>query len=109
MSNNFEGYKWIKVKKYTMDESKSWEERYKELEAHHIEECNFLIDKVRELAAKLDSNVTSARYAMLKSEFAKNEDGALECGLGHLPNNDDAIDKVMDELIEMDEPKHPAD
>ncbi len=43
-------YKWIKVKKYTMDESLSWEDRYKKLEEHHIEETKFLIEKVRELA-----------------------------------------------------------
>ena len=42
-----ESYKWIKVKKYTEDESLSWEERYKKLEQHHLEETNFLIEKIR--------------------------------------------------------------
>lgn len=41
------GYSWIKVKKYKMDESLSWEERYKQLEAHHIEETTFLIEELR--------------------------------------------------------------
>lgn len=50
---SYEGYKWIKVKKYKIDESKSWEENYKELDKHHIEETTFLINKVRELANKL--------------------------------------------------------
>ena len=50
---SYEGYGWIKVKRYKMDESKSWEERYKELDAHHIAETTFLIDKVRELAERL--------------------------------------------------------
>ena len=36
-----------------MDESKSWEERYKQLEQHHVQETTFLIAKVRELAATL--------------------------------------------------------
>jgi hypothetical protein len=44
-----ETYKWIKVKKYSMNEELSWEERYKELEKHHIEETTFLIEKIREL------------------------------------------------------------
>ncbi len=43
-----ETYKWIKVKKYVDDQSLSWEERYKRLEKHHLEETNFLIDKIRE-------------------------------------------------------------
>jgi iron-sulfur cluster assembly protein len=49
---NYEGYDWIKVKKYEMDESLSWEERYKQLEEHYKAETTFLIDKVRELAAQ---------------------------------------------------------
>ena len=42
-------YKWIKVKQYQMNEQLSWEERYRELEKHHIEETTFLIDKLREI------------------------------------------------------------
>jgi hypothetical protein len=42
-------YKWIKVKKYKDDESLSYEERYRRLEQHHIEETTFLIDKIREI------------------------------------------------------------
>jgi hypothetical protein len=49
----YEGYGWIKVPKYTMNASASWEQRYKELEQHHIEETTFLIGKVRDLAAAL--------------------------------------------------------
>lgn len=52
-ANDYQGYGWIKVPKYVMDETKSWEDRYKALEAHHIQETSFLIDKVRELAAAL--------------------------------------------------------
>jgi hypothetical protein len=50
---SYEGYSWIKVKRYKMDESKTWEERYKDLDAHHIEETTFLINKVRELAQQM--------------------------------------------------------
>ncbi|GJD22481.1 hypothetical protein RIVM261_074370 [Rivularia sp. IAM M-261] len=46
-------YKWIKVKRYKDDETKSWEERYKELEKHHLEETNFLITKIREIVQML--------------------------------------------------------
>ena len=44
-----QGYKWIKVRRYEMDESLSWEERYKQLEAHHEKETTFLIEKIREI------------------------------------------------------------
>ena len=42
-------YKWVKIKKYKDDDTLTWEERYKRLEQHHIEETNFLIDKIREM------------------------------------------------------------
>ncbi|WP_442266645.1 hypothetical protein ACSIGC_02825 [Tenacibaculum sp. ZS6-P6] len=48
-----ETYKWIKVKKYVDDQSLSREERYKRLEKHHLEETNFLIDKIREVVKEL--------------------------------------------------------
>jgi hypothetical protein len=44
-----ESYKWIKVKRYKDDQTKSWEERYRELEKHHLEETTFLIAKIREI------------------------------------------------------------
>jgi hypothetical protein len=46
-------YKWIKVKPYYMNELLSWEERYKELEKHHIDETNFLIKKIRDIVGQL--------------------------------------------------------
>ena len=52
-ANTYDGYGWIKVPRYVMDETKSWEDRYRQLEAHHIQETTFLIEKVRELAAEL--------------------------------------------------------
>ncbi len=48
-----ETYKWIKVKKYVDDPNLSWEERYKRLEQHHVEETTFLINKVREIVNEL--------------------------------------------------------
>lgn len=44
-----ETYKWIKVKKYIDDDNLSWEDRYKKLENHHIDETTFLINKIREI------------------------------------------------------------
>ena len=40
-------YKWIKVPKYVDDQNLSWEDRYQKLNAHHIEETTFLIEKIR--------------------------------------------------------------
>jgi len=39
----------IPIKKYKMDESLSWEERYKQLEAHHKEETEWMMGKINEL------------------------------------------------------------
>lgn len=44
----YDGYSWIKVKKHKFDPNKSWEENYKDLERHHIDETSFLINKIRE-------------------------------------------------------------
>lgn len=52
---HYADYKWIKVKRYVDDESKSWEERYKSLDSHHLKETTFLIDEVRSLADRLDA------------------------------------------------------
>jgi len=49
MNEPYEGFGWIKVKRFKEDESKSWEDRYKALLKHHEAEATFLINKVREL------------------------------------------------------------
>ncbi len=53
-TEHYASYKWIKVKKHKDDPSKTWEERYRALEEHHIQETTFLIDEVRKLAAEMD-------------------------------------------------------
>lgn len=50
----------IPIKKYEMDESLSWEERYRQLEAHHKEETEWMIGEIKELqrlAARYGPNV----------------------------------------------------
>jgi hypothetical protein len=42
------------VKKHTFEPDASWEENYKALDEHHIQETIFLISKVRELAKQID-------------------------------------------------------
>lgn len=42
-------YKWIKVKKYKLEDYDDWQDAYYALEKHHIEETNFLISKLREI------------------------------------------------------------
>lgn len=58
-AENYDGFAWIKVPRYVIDESKTWPERYEALEQHHIEETTFLIGKVRELAAALSARDAS--------------------------------------------------
>ena len=67
--SQFSGYNWIKVKRHVYDPTKSWSENYKALEAHHIEETNFLIETLRsfekagmaKLADAEDSKSSAAR------------------------------------------------
>ncbi|MFY4731157.1 hypothetical protein [Nitrospira sp. BLG_2] len=66
----YSDYKWIKVKRYTMDESKAWEERYKALDDHHIKETSFLIEEVRSLAKQLDSVEEAEQKLKKKQERA---------------------------------------
>lgn len=44
----------IPIKKYVMDESLCWEERYKQLEAHHKEETEWLLEKIQQLEEDID-------------------------------------------------------
>jgi hypothetical protein len=52
VKNILETYDWIKIKKYEDDDTLSSKEPYKKLEAHHVEETTFLINKVREIVSK---------------------------------------------------------
>jgi hypothetical protein len=55
----YDGHSWIRVPRYEMDPEKSWEERYRELETHHVAETSFLIEEVRRLAALIKQSPTS--------------------------------------------------
>jgi hypothetical protein len=49
---NYEGYNWIKSGRHKFNPEKSWEENYRDLEKHHVEETTFLIEEIRKLASK---------------------------------------------------------
>jgi hypothetical protein len=53
-TQDYEGYKWVKVKRHVDDPTKTWEERFRALEEHHIKETTFLVEEVRKLAAEID-------------------------------------------------------
>lgn len=63
-------------KKYVMDESLSWEERYKQLEAHHIEETTELIEKIRCL--RITVNQYSDTLEMMNDLAARQAQQILE-------------------------------
>lgn len=44
----------MQIKKYKDDPTLTWEERYKKLEAHHLEETKELIRVIQELEAELE-------------------------------------------------------
>ncbi len=60
-------YSWIKVKRFKFDPNKSWEENYKALESHHVEETTFLINKVKELenGRSISTEFNSVRTATI--------------------------------------------
>lgn len=47
--SEYKGYGWIAVKSYMMNTEKTWEDRYRDLTNHHIEETTFLIDELRKI------------------------------------------------------------
>ncbi len=48
-----ETHNWIKVERYKDDDTLTWEERYKRLNEHYINETNFLITKIREIVKNI--------------------------------------------------------
>ena len=55
-SEKHQGYAWIKVKKHAFDPDKTDKQNYDDLHEHHVAETMFLIEKVRELAQRLDAS-----------------------------------------------------
>lgn len=49
----------IPIKKYQMNPSLSWEERYRQLEAHHTEETQWLIGYIKRLESTIDTSKRS--------------------------------------------------
>lgn len=45
----------IPIKKYLMDEALSWEDRYRQLETHHLEEVAFMVKRIEQFEALVDS------------------------------------------------------
>ncbi len=71
-SDQFSDYKWIKVKRWQDDESKTLQERFDSLQKHHLEETTFLIEKVRELAKIIDTDgLTRLLYFLDRLEWNK--------------------------------------
>lgn len=50
----YDGFAWIKVERFRDDPTKTWEDRFKALENHHVKETQFLIDEIRRLAKECD-------------------------------------------------------
>jgi hypothetical protein len=100
LSDLYAGYGWIRVKKYKMDENKSWEERYEQLEQHHIEETQFLINKVRELANYCDGHMDAATRRIAHNDITEK----LQQVVKHFSHSDlDSLTYNKNEEDEVDE------
>lgn len=51
----------IPIKKYVIDESLSWEERYKRLEAHHTEETSWMFAELKKREKIVEAAVEMAK------------------------------------------------
>ena len=89
----YQGFGWIRVKRFVDDESKSWEERFKALEEHHLKETNFLIDEVRSLAKEVDEASYKKGYSHAVSNYAIWRDGQRYVGVLQTP-----LEKVLEEV-----------
>jgi hypothetical protein len=54
-AEKYQGYAWIKVRKHAFDSSKTDRQNYDDLHEHHVAETMFLIERIRELAQRLDA------------------------------------------------------
>tara|TARA_Y100000034_G_scaffold121644_2_gene166139 strand:+ start:3306 stop:3800 length:495 start_codon:yes stop_codon:yes gene_type:complete len=82
---DYDGYKWIKVPRYKMREEATWEERYQDLEAHHIEEMEFLINEVRRLAHASDPELPFKNSGRNTPDAGTVEADTLPCGVCKTP------------------------
>lgn len=73
-TKRYNGFSWIRTPTYRDDPTKSWEERFRALEAHHKAETEFLIKEVRNLAVCTDNE---ARWQPLYE--AANELAEVKC------------------------------
>ncbi len=72
-------FTWTRVKRYEMNESVPWEDRYHRLEAHHLRETNVLGQMLTELAQRLrDTPVESdgKRWQITTPGYEYNPNGA---------------------------------
>ncbi len=66
-----EKYKWIKVKRHEFDPDISWEENYKNLEKHHIEETTFILAEIDSLREKLfDATETNGKLNWYRTAYS---------------------------------------
>lgn len=64
----------IPIKKYVDDPSLSWEERYRRLDAHHVEETQFLIKYIAELEKKVLRLKSDASWAASNEADSRRND-----------------------------------
>ena len=57
------------IKTYVMNESLSWEERYQELETHHIEETNLLIGELTSVRGYMNSIQRHEKQAPIRIRY----------------------------------------
>lgn len=78
----------IPIKKYAMDETLSWEESYRQLEAHHLEEVGFLVTRIEQFEAVVD--------------LAREVRRGCQCDYDYRCSNCAAICKMRDALCTVD-------
>lgn len=72
-SEKYDGYKWIKVKRATAQRAGDVDPSTKVVsEEHHVEETSFLIEEIKKLAKKLDTQSVSLRRYRRQEDQRRN-------------------------------------
>lgn len=61
------------IKKYVMDTTLSWEERYKQLDAHHQEERKFFVFTIETMENTIEELITEVKTLENDIELMKDE------------------------------------
>ena len=97
----------VPIKKYVEDTSLTWEERYKRLDAHHIEETSWMMNRIKFLKADLYLSKKERNHYMEESKSLNTFKDAIKTHreqTGHEMcwENDEELWTVLNDGVKID-------